>query len=104
MENKEKKIKLIERLIKSGEITLEEGLLLLETEKEQVFIPYEKTTISQPYINPCINNPPYYYGTGNIKFGNNTLTLTGVSSLNTVTSSNSTTYIADDSLITYTKN
>lgn len=51
------KMHLIERLIKDGSIGLEEALILMETEKEQVFIqpctqplnPYPNTGTGAPY-------------------------------------------------------
>lgn len=97
MENKEKKIKIVEKLIKSGEITLEEGLLLLETEKEQVFIPYEKTITNIPYVNPWISSPPYYYGTIISEYSN-----IGVLNLDATTSN--TSYIPVNASVTYTTN
>ncbi len=42
---------IITRLIKEGHITLQEALVLLETQTTITYIPYSQT---QPY------NPPYY--------------------------------------------
>lgn len=67
------KMALVERLIKDGEISLAEGLLLLETEKEYVYVP--ATTINNPFI---VKDPIYpldnvrYYGT----YGNSCVDLT----------------------------
>lgn len=59
--NKEEKLKLLERLVKEGHITLCEAFHLLETEKQYVTVstyPYYPTTYPsvpyQPYQQPII--------------------------------------------------
>lgn len=56
------KMKLIERLIKDGSVDLAEAMMLLETEKEQIFVyPYPRNPFVSPLapynppINPFIN-------------------------------------------------
>jgi hypothetical protein len=74
--NKEKKLEILNRLTKDGDITLEEALILLETEKEYVYIPSNnnpwiqpnKPTIN-PYINPKPILPDWTYRPGTITYG-----------------------------------
>ena|ERR1700743_2414066 len=47
------KIALVERLIKDGAISLADGLMLLETEKETVYVPTQNWWYAPPYT-------PYY--------------------------------------------
>ncbi len=71
--SKEKKLEILSRLTKDGEITLEEALILLETEKEYVYIPNNNnpwiqpnSPTIQPYINPYTNpiTPDWTYRPG----------------------------------------
>lgn len=64
-----KKMKILDRLVKEGAIDLGEALVLLETEKETVFVPYEKNP-SQPYRPYEPYNPwPIIYGVNTIGSG-----------------------------------
>lgn len=47
--NKEEKMKLLEKLVREGHITLCEAFHLLETEKEYVYVPTPQYT---PYVAP----------------------------------------------------
>jgi hypothetical protein len=80
MENK--KLKILNRLTKDGHITLEEALILLETEKEYVYIPSNNNTNPwqsipsfppQPYTNPCTPNvPDWTYRPDLVTYGSTT--------------------------------
>lgn len=55
------KIKLIQKLITQGIINFEEGLSLMQSEKEYIYVPQQ--IMQNPY--PIIVNPspsPYWYG------------------------------------------
>ena len=55
-----KKLEILNRLAKEGHIDLAEALILLETEKEYVYIPNNNNPWqSIPNINPPNINPPY---------------------------------------------
>jgi hypothetical protein len=75
--NKEKKLEILNRLTKEGDITLEEALILLEPEKEYVYIPNNNNPWIQPnsptinpYTNPII--PDWTYRPGTISCGTST--------------------------------
>lgn len=59
--NKEKKLEILNRLAKDGYITLDEALILLETEKEYVHIPTNNINPWQsiPSFPPPNNSNPY---------------------------------------------
>lgn len=62
-----KKMKILDRLIKEGAIDLNEALVLLETEKETVFVPYDRNPYPQPYHPPTLPIHPWnpiIYGNG----------------------------------------
>jgi len=67
--NNDKKMEILNRLVKDGAIDLAEALVLLETEKE--YVPYiqtpPRTTNPYPFGEP---NPlsPYYYNPGDYPF------------------------------------
>ena len=70
MDNREKKIEVLRRLIKDGMVTFDEALLLLEPEKEYVYqwypgiqyIPTPGTWTADPLYPKPFTQP--YYGTG----------------------------------------
>ncbi len=55
--NKEQKMKILERLVKEGHITLCEAFELSITEKEYVFVPNQTF---EPISNPLQPFTPYY--------------------------------------------
>ena len=80
-----KKLEILNRLTKEGYITLDEALILLETEKEYIYqgkyIPWQVIPNklpkgiypSQPYTNPCTPNvPDWTYRPGVVTYGSTT--------------------------------
>lgn len=57
------KKEIISKLVKAGHITFEEGLILMETEKEYVYTPTLIPTAPYPYITPINPLPQYPWGT-----------------------------------------
>ena len=53
------RLEIVSKLVEDKHITFEEGLMLMEKEKEFVNSPW---TINSPITQPVIQ--PYYYGTG----------------------------------------
>lgn len=81
--DKEKKLEILNRLTKEGHITLDEALVLLETEKEYIYIPTNNNINPwqsipsfpppNPYTNPCTPNvPDWTYRPGLITYGPST--------------------------------
>jgi len=76
---KNKKLEILNRLTKDGAITLDEALILLETEKEYVYIPSNNNINpwiqpNGPTIQPYINQPNVYPDWTTITYGPGTTT------------------------------